>query len=152
MLTIILQTLLSNAVAAAVLACSVYALAKVIRHQRIIHGLWIVVLLKLVTPSVVALPFAITVDNSWLTLNADEVLAAWSTGNYEDADSAFAIDGEKQSSDVPWLSQRPVPDVGGATTRESSAETKSTRTWSWSHALVSVLIDRKSTRLNSSHG
>ena len=140
MLTIILQTLLSNAVAAAVLACSVYALAKVIRHPRIIHGLWIVVLLKLVTPSVVALPFAITVDNSWLTLNADEVLAAWSTGNYEDADSAFAIDGEKQSSDVPWLSQRPVPDVGGATTRESSAETKSTRTWSWSRALVSVLI------------
>ncbi len=80
MLTKLLETLLSNAVTATVLAVVVYALAKCIRHQGVVHGLWIVVLVKLITPAIVTLPFAITVDNSWLALNADEV---WLRGPQE---------------------------------------------------------------------
>jgi len=140
MLTKLLETLLSNAATVTVLAVVVYALAKCIRHQGVVHGLWIVVLVKLITPAIVTLPFAITVDNSWLTLNADEVLASWSTGRHDDADSGLAIDGGKQSSGVGLLSRSAEPDVGGTTTRENPEESGLTRTWSWSRAVVSVLI------------
>jgi len=140
MLTKLLETLLSNAVTVTVLAVVVYALAKCIRHQGVVHGLWIVVLVKLITPAIVTLPFAITVDNSWLALNADEVLAAWSTGNHEDIDSGLAIDGGKHSSGIALSSRRPEPNVGGVTTSENLAESRSTPTLSWSRAVVSVLI------------
>ncbi len=79
MLTTLLETLLSNAVTVTVLAVVVYALAKCIRHQGVVHGLWIVVLVKLITPAIVTLPFAISVDKSWLNFTTDVVFASFTT-------------------------------------------------------------------------
>jgi len=79
MLTKLLETLLSNAVTVTVLAVVVYALAKCIRHQGVVHGLWIVVLVKLITPAIVTLPFAISVDKSWLNFATDVVFSSLTT-------------------------------------------------------------------------
>lgn len=67
------ESLISNAVTASVLAVVVFAVGRFFRHQVIIHGLWVLVLLKLVTPSVVSLPFSIPVDNSWLTFSTQQM-------------------------------------------------------------------------------
>jgi beta-lactamase regulating signal transducer with metallopeptidase domain len=47
---IIYQTLLANAISATVLAIVIAAITKIVRHPPLAHFLWLVVLLKLITP------------------------------------------------------------------------------------------------------
>lgn len=55
----LIQAGLSNAVAAAVLAVGVFAVSRVIRNPALVHGMWVVVLLKLVTPPLLELPLPV---------------------------------------------------------------------------------------------
>src|SRR5581483_10026932 len=52
----LLETGLSNAVMATVLALLVASLALVCRRPAVLHGLWLLVLLKLITPPLVSVP------------------------------------------------------------------------------------------------
>lgn len=72
-MTILLETLLANAVTVTVLAVMVFVVSKLIRHQTVIHGLWVLVLLKLLTPSILPLPYSISVDNSLLSRSTQQV-------------------------------------------------------------------------------
>jgi hypothetical protein len=56
----LLQVALSNALAAAILAAAVAVPAWLLRHRRpaVVHALWLVVLVKLVTPPLWKLPVA----------------------------------------------------------------------------------------------
>ncbi|MEQ8786084.1 MAG: M56 family metallopeptidase [Pirellulaceae bacterium] len=55
----LLQAGLSNAAVAALLAVGVFALSRVIRNPALVHGMWVVVLLKLITPPLFELPLPI---------------------------------------------------------------------------------------------
>ena len=52
----LLTVLLSNAVAAVVLALVALAAGRVLRRPALTHGLWLLVLLKLLTPPLVRVP------------------------------------------------------------------------------------------------
>lgn len=52
----ILETLLTNAVTVALLAAVVWAACRVIRRPAIAHGLWVLLLVKLLTPSFIQIP------------------------------------------------------------------------------------------------
>jgi beta-lactamase regulating signal transducer with metallopeptidase domain len=52
----LLRLLLTNAAAAGLLAVLAFAVSRVVRRPALAHGLWLVALLKLVTPPVVPLP------------------------------------------------------------------------------------------------
>jgi beta-lactamase regulating signal transducer with metallopeptidase domain len=52
----LLRLLLTNAAAAGLLAVLAFAVSRVVRRPTLAHGLWLVALLKLVTPPVVPLP------------------------------------------------------------------------------------------------
>jgi hypothetical protein len=54
----LLSIAVSNAVAATVLALVTIAVSTVYRRPALVHGLWLLVLLKLVTPPLVFLPIA----------------------------------------------------------------------------------------------
>jgi beta-lactamase regulating signal transducer with metallopeptidase domain len=68
--TTLIATLLSNAVTVTVLAFFVFAVSRKIQSQRFAHGLWVILLLKLITPSLFALPLTFHVDDSWLTIDS----------------------------------------------------------------------------------
>ena len=73
----LLEIVLSNVVAASTLALCVAAFSRVCRRPAVIHSLWVLVLLKFVTPPIIALP--IPVD--WLQTNTlTPTAAAISTG------------------------------------------------------------------------
>jgi beta-lactamase regulating signal transducer with metallopeptidase domain len=55
----LLETAASNAVVAAVLALVVFPVARTLRRPALAHGLWIVVLAKLVTPSILSIPLPV---------------------------------------------------------------------------------------------
>ncbi len=55
----LLEMALSNAVIAAILAVTVFAVSRRVHRPALIHGLWLVVLLKLITPPVVSLPIEV---------------------------------------------------------------------------------------------
>ena len=55
----LLQVLFSNVVAAAVLALVVFVITRVWRNPHLAHGLWLLVLLKLVTPPLFQVPLPI---------------------------------------------------------------------------------------------
>jgi len=59
-----LEIVLSNSVLATVLAVFVAAIARVCRRPAVVHGLWLLVLLKLLTPPLVPVSF------SWLSLES----------------------------------------------------------------------------------
>src|SRR5213080_3269303 len=54
----LLQIGLTNAVAAALLAAGVFAVSRCCRRPALLHGLWLLVLVKLLTPPLFALPVA----------------------------------------------------------------------------------------------
>ncbi len=141
MLTTLLETLLSNAVTVTVLAVVVFALAKFIRHQGIVHGLWIVVLVKLITPSIIALPFAISIDSSWLRVSTSGVFASFTYAGAATersiADGVAIVSAEMDS--VATRSSVLIAEddrSGSMAWQVSSLVTEQ----SWSHLLVSVLI------------
>ena len=53
---VVVQLVLSNAVFATVLAVFVAAIGKVTRRPQVRHALWVLVLVKLVTPPLVCIP------------------------------------------------------------------------------------------------
>src|SRR5690242_18040567 len=61
---------LSNAVLAALLALAVAALGRLCRRPALVHSLWLLVLLKLVTPPLLPLPVP-----DWLSVPAPEPVA-----------------------------------------------------------------------------
>lgn len=74
----ILEIALSNALMAAVLALIAFAVSKLWRRPAVAHALWVLVLLKLVTPSLfrVEIPWSMTT----LEVQPDEVLATSAPG------------------------------------------------------------------------
>jgi beta-lactamase regulating signal transducer with metallopeptidase domain len=55
-MNLLVQALLSNVAIVAVLAVTVYALTRIWRNPQLAHALWVLVLLKLVTPPLVNVP------------------------------------------------------------------------------------------------
>src|SRR5437588_843865 len=55
----LLQVGLSNAVMAAVIAVLVAVIARIWRRPAVVHALWILVLLKLITPPLVNIPMSL---------------------------------------------------------------------------------------------
>ncbi len=53
------ETLLTNAAVAALLAAVVFGVTRVVRKPAVVHALWLLVLLKLVTPPVVSIPIPV---------------------------------------------------------------------------------------------
>jgi hypothetical protein len=84
----LLRLLLTNAAAAGLLAVLAFAVSRVVRRPALAHGLWLVALLKLVTPPVVPLPPAPRV------------------ANLADAQRARGTDGRAGSSRSPCPSPR----------------------------------------------
>jgi bla regulator protein BlaR1 len=113
--TILIATLLSNAVTVSVLAVAVFAISKCIRHHFVVHGLWILVLLKLITPAVFTLPFSIPFDDSWLTFDshlvfgdsaddnpsAGDARRATAAGNSEAVSVSATVDGRDSTFENP---------------------------------------------------
>ena len=89
----LVHAMLSNALAVTVLAVFVAILGRLWRRPAVIHGLWLVVMLKLVTPPVV--PVSVPVA-------ANLVAADW---------SAVEIPGDRMTLDIP---AEPVPDFAAA--------------------------------------
>ena len=58
-MSLLLEIALSNAVVATLLALLVVLVSRFCRRPALIHGLWLVVLLKLVTPPVIPVPVGI---------------------------------------------------------------------------------------------
>ena len=72
------QFLVSNSLLASVLALVVVFVSKVWRRPRLLHALWIVVLLKFVTPPFVTVAIAQRgEDTQIILLNVVEVIPAW---------------------------------------------------------------------------
>ena len=105
-MTILIATLLSNAVTASVLAIAVFAISKYIRHHFVVHGLWILVLLKLITPAVVSLPFTIAFDDSWLAFDSHLVLKDSADDDRTAGDARHAVAGNSEAVSV-------TPEVNG---------------------------------------
>ena len=140
MLIKLLETLLSNAVTVTVLAVIVFALAKRIRQQRIVHGLWLVVLLKLITPALVVLPFAVTVDNTWLKLDHFSSLTSFVVGD----PSVGTPSSDNAAGQLPNAEQ--VAASGNATLQlvdshdTNSRNSADSELHSWSRFVVPLLI------------
>lgn len=62
---IVLETLLTNAITVVVLAGIVWVACRFIKKPAIAHCLWVLLLVKLLTPSIVQLPFSLTIENAW---------------------------------------------------------------------------------------
>ena len=87
----VLEFLLTNAVATTILAAGVFCISRLIRRPAVIHALWVLVLLKLVTPSVSSLPVGVSIDRSLL----------WeSTAGTHDATEANAAESPNAGSHV----------------------------------------------------
>ena len=56
-----LEILFSNAVLATLLAVLAAAISAVVRRPQLVHGLWLLVLLKLITPPIVSIPIPVGV-------------------------------------------------------------------------------------------
>jgi hypothetical protein len=52
----LLHLILANALAAALLALAAWGIARRVRRQSLVHGLWVLALVKLVTPPLLPLP------------------------------------------------------------------------------------------------
>ena len=95
----LVHAMLSNALAVTVLAMLVAILGRACRRPALIHGLWLVVMLKLVTPPVVpvSLPVAVNlVPARWSQVEpAENRLVARSTLTEPRQDLAEATDDEK---------------------------------------------------------
>lgn len=144
--TVLLATLLSNAVTVSVLAFVVFAVSKVIRHQMVVHGLWVLVLLKLITPSFISLPFAVAIDDSWLTFDSRFIFGESVHGDGDFGDARHAISALTGNSE---LIQLPSEEAAGKFLGKNSLSetTKVNRPnvphqWfhSWPRIAVSVLL------------
>ena len=58
----ILEMALSNALVAGLMAVVVFGISRIFRRPALIHSLWLLVLIKLVTPPIVPVP----IEVSWL--------------------------------------------------------------------------------------
>ncbi|MEZ6061606.1 MAG: M56 family metallopeptidase [Planctomycetaceae bacterium] len=84
---LILEFLLTNAVAAAMLAIGVWLISHLIRRPAVVHAFWVLVLIKLITPSLSNLPVGFSVDRSvlWDSTAVEPAETQISSGN-ADAD------------------------------------------------------------------
>jgi beta-lactamase regulating signal transducer with metallopeptidase domain len=102
----LVHAMLSNALAATVLALSVAILGRACRRPALIHGLWLVVMLKLVTPPVVpvSLPIGLeSLPSAWSNSHAGEVPGESITlAAATQQDSAGATESDACDADVPW--------------------------------------------------
>ena len=92
-MTALIATLLSNAVTVTVLAFVVFAVSRRIQSQRFVHGLWMILLLKLITPPLFSLPFTFPVDDSWLTIDSGFFFGDSTAGSQGKAESRSATSG-----------------------------------------------------------
>ena len=145
-MTTLLATLLSNAVTVSVLAFVVFAISKLIRHQMVVHGLWVLVLLKLITPSFISLPFAVPIDDSWLMFDSRFIFGESVHGDRNSGDARHAIAALAGNSE---LIQLPSEVAAGKSPGENALSESAIVTppfvphqWfrSWSRIAVSVLL------------
>ncbi len=119
-MTALLQIGLANAAFATVLACMVALLAMKVRRPALIHALWIIVLLKLVTPPLIQvaieIPFTVEDFSAFVdpTAGAAEKAAPQSAGDDTSLTSATQVSGHS-----------PVSPAGGAQGAASADSTKS---------------------------
>lgn len=92
-MTTLIATLLSNAVTVTVLAFVVFAVSSRIQSQRFVHGLWMILLLKLISPPLFSLPFTFPVDDSWLTIDSGFFFGDSTAGSQGKAESRLATSG-----------------------------------------------------------
>ena len=105
----LVHAMLSNAVAAAVLAVLVAIIGRVCRRPALIHGLWLIVMLKLVTPPVVpvSLPAGLNfAPEAWSSAESREdhpesIAAAEPSQDFAKADAVEACD-----ADLPMRRKR----------------------------------------------
>lgn len=122
----ILETLLANAVFAALLAAVVYGVTRAVRKPAVVHTLWLLVLLKLVAPPIVSIPIPVAsiappaqsarerVGGEWAVAEPVDEIAAPSLGatSLENAivDSGSVQDLESEPALEPTITTEPLAD------------------------------------------
>ena len=108
----LVHAMLSNALAATVLAIFVAALGRVCRRPALIHGLWLVVMLKLVTPPLVpvSLPMGLELlPSGWSGGEAGEGTQESSTLAAMTEDVAAETEGDLCAADLPGDEDQGTP-------------------------------------------
>ena len=65
-MAVVLENLLANFVTVTILCGVVWLICRSIKKPAVAHCLWILLLVKLLTPSVIQLPFSLAVNDAWL--------------------------------------------------------------------------------------
>ena len=144
--TTLIATLLSNAVTVSVLAFVVFAISKLVRHQMVVHGLWVLVMLKLITPSFISLPFAVPIDDSWLTFDSRFIFGESVHGDRNSGDARHATAAMAGNQELNQLPAEVA--AGGSLEENASSEAKGATPpivpdqWfhPWPRIAVSVLL------------
>jgi bla regulator protein BlaR1 len=119
----LLTIALSNAVAAAVLALVAIAVGSVYRRPALVHGLWLLVLLKLVTPPLVRIPVA------WPRVSEPGPLNVIASTPDEPAEEGFSSPEPSARPEEPAIvlmlppdtAAEPIPSIETAPARSSPA-------------------------------
>ncbi len=146
-MTTLIATLLANAVTVTVLSFVVFAVSKRIRNQRVMHGLWLIVLLKLITPSFISPPLTFPIDDSWLTIDSGFFFGGSDPGSVHrtsGSESAFAgLTSDSATSKLPATATND-PSVGKNASSQFTPGVVLTLQgrWieSWPRMIVSILL------------
>ena len=146
-MTTLIATLLANAVTVTVLAFVVFAVSKKLRNQRVVHGLWVIVLLKLITPAFLSPPLTFPIDDSWLTIDSGFFFGDTARDNADrTARSASTVAGLARDSAT---SEHPVTSAGDRSASEIASShlnpgvaSSLQQRWgeSWPRVIVSILL------------
>ena len=97
----LVHAMLSNALAAAGLALIPAVLTRAGRSPALVHSLWLLVLLKLVTPPLVTLPFQLPVSAPWSV-----VPSTWPQSGFAADTPTLTLPhkggGDYQEGPLPW--------------------------------------------------
>ena len=117
----ILETFLANAVLAALLAALVYGVTRVVRKPAVVHALWLLVLLKLVTPPIVSIPIPLAsiappagTEASEREDTPPELIAA------HDQPARKRVEGER--TEHAWVVAEPVDEIAAPSLEATSLE------------------------------
>jgi len=149
----LVHAMLSNALAATALALVVAGLGRTCRRPALIHGLWLVVMIKLVTPPVVpvSLPVAMRVVSAGTrtaeTYSDQDRGAAAPAGTL--ADRSAGDDDETSLAELPFHAVPALPalEAGAGATRfvDTRPEDPSVAfvlpaAWRWEHLVLSLVL------------
>jgi bla regulator protein BlaR1 len=108
----LVHAMLSNALAATVLALLVAILGRTCRRPALIHGLWLVVMIKLVTPPVLTVSLPVGVEflpSGWSIAEAGEDARVSTASTALPQDLAVATLDEERNADLPRDENQALP-------------------------------------------